>query len=73
MAIESPNKTPNKSQRRYERPKDVCERLGISRTTLWRLERLGVMPTHYKIGLNSIVYATDEIDAFMESRNAGSL
>jgi predicted DNA-binding transcriptional regulator AlpA len=35
---------------RYLRPAEVCERLGLSRSTLWRMTRDGRLPRPIKLG-----------------------
>src|SRR4051812_38373563 len=39
---------------RLLRPRVVCERTGLSRSTLWRLERRGDFPVHRQISTNAV-------------------
>ena len=48
--------------RRLLRPKEVMERMGWSRTTLWRRVRAGDFATPVSTGANSIAFYEDEVD-----------
>lgn len=52
------------------REKDVLERLGISRATLWRWERAGITPPRRQVGPNVVGWLEEEIDDFIASRPA---
>jgi prophage regulatory protein len=57
-------------------PKQTCDRIGIGRTTLWRMERDGNFPrsitiTHGEKGCGGRKgYVSTEIDAWIASRIA---
>ena len=53
------------------RTADVVRRTGLSRTTLWRLERKGDFPTRVHRGLNSVGWRVEEIDAWIDRRPRG--
>jgi predicted DNA-binding transcriptional regulator AlpA len=53
------------------RTADVVRRTGLSRTTLWRLERKGDFPTRVHLGLNSVGWRVEEIDAWIDRRPRG--
>ena len=53
------------------RPKDVAGRLGISTTTIWRLERAGKFPSRKRIGLRSVGWSEDEINSYIENQPRG--
>ena len=64
-------------QRHTPRPKilrtnEVAEILGVSRVTLWRWERQGLLPAKRKIGPNTVGWFEDEILAWLASRPTGS-
>src|SRR5262249_40064074 len=46
----------------------VVQRTGLSRTTLWRLERAGDFPSRIRLGVNSVGWNSDEIEAWIERR-----
>lgn len=53
-------------QDRILRPNQVCERLGCTRTTLWRRERDDPnMPKKVRLGPNSVGFRESEIDAYI--------
>ena len=52
--------------RRLLRPKQVMERMGWSRTTLWRRVRAGEFCAPVKTGENSTAFYEDEVDAAQE-------
>jgi len=41
---------------------------GLSRTTLWRLERAGAFPTRVQLGANSVGWRAEEVKAWIEGR-----
>ena len=53
--------------RRLLRTKQVLDRMGWSRTTLWRRVRAGEFPAPVKTGLNSNGWYDDEVDAAQEN------
>ena len=50
----------------------VVQRTGLSRTTLWRLERAGDFPSRIRLGVNSVGWNSDEIEAWIERRPRGA-
>jgi prophage regulatory protein len=53
---------------RLLRPRAVCERTGLSRSTLWRLERRGDFPPHRQISTNAVGWLEEEVNAWIRSR-----
>jgi prophage regulatory protein len=53
---------------RFLRFEAVRERTGLSRTTIWRLERKGIFPAHRQISPNAVAWREDEVEAWMLSR-----
>ena len=53
--------------RRLLRPKEVMERMGWSRTTLWRRIRAGEFPAPVKTGANGTAFYEDEVNAAQEN------
>jgi prophage regulatory protein len=49
----------------------VTRLTGLSRTTLWRLERQGEFPSRVRLGLNSIGWREEEIARWINSRPRG--
>jgi prophage regulatory protein len=50
---------------------DVLLLTGLSRSTIWRLERKGGFPKRIRLGQNSIGWAEAEILAWLSSRPRG--
>jgi prophage regulatory protein len=46
---------------RLLRFKAVQERTGLSRSTIWRLERRGAFPRHRRISANAVAWVEDEV------------
>ncbi len=46
----------------------VRERTGLSRSTIWRLERRGLFPRHRQISLNAVGWLEDELDYWIATR-----
>ena len=53
---------------RLLREKDVLDRLGISRATLWRWERAGITPPRRQLGPHAVAWLEGEIEKFIASR-----
>ena len=52
---------------RILRPKAVCDRLSISRTTLWRKQKDGTFPAPVRLGKNSIGWRESAIQDWLDS------
>ena len=52
----------------FVRPKTLIEILDVSRSTLWRMEKAGILPKRVKIGSRSVGWRADEIEEFVKSR-----
>ena len=50
---------------------EVREATGLSRTTIWRLERQSDFPKRLRLGPNSVGWIADEIKEWIESRPRG--
>ena len=46
----------------------VRDRTGLSRSTIWRLERRGTFPRHRRISLNAVGWIEHEVNAWIQSR-----
>jgi len=51
----------------------VCQMTGLSRVTLWRMERAGTFPRSIPIGARRVAYARSELDGWIEERKATRL
>ena len=58
----------NSQQDRIVRSKEVEEMTGLSRTTLWRLERKGDFPNRVPLGEASVGWKLSEINTWINSR-----
>lgn len=47
--------------------------VGLSRTTIWRLEKSGQFPKRVKLGQNSVGWLKGDVDTWLESRKGGEL
>ena len=63
MAIEPRNKR----ERRLLRWSELKGRVPKSRTQVWRDIRAGKFPAPVRIGVNSVAWFEDEIDAYLET------
>jgi prophage regulatory protein len=61
------DKTSKRQVHRLLRAAEVCERLGISRATLWRWERAGHLPARRRVGPNSVAWLEVEVEEFIAS------
>jgi prophage regulatory protein len=46
--------------------KQVRDRTGLSRSTVWRLERTGHFPLHHRISPNRVAWAESEINEWVD-------
>lgn len=53
---------------RLIRTAEVLARTGLSRTTIWRLERAGLFPARRRLGPNSVGWLESEIDEWVAGR-----
>jgi prophage regulatory protein len=53
---------------RFIRLNTVRDRTGLSRSTIWRLERRGDFPKHRRISLNAVGWLEAEVDEWVLSR-----
>jgi predicted DNA-binding transcriptional regulator AlpA len=53
---------------RIVRPAKLAERLGISRVTLWRWERKGLLPPKRRVGPNVVGWLEAEIDEWFAEK-----
>jgi prophage regulatory protein len=53
---------------RFLRFTTIRERTGLSRSTIWRLERRGAFPRHHRISTNAVGWLENEVDEWVESR-----
>jgi prophage regulatory protein len=53
---------------RFLRINEVKDKVGLSRPTIWRLERAGEFPKRRQLGSRSVGWVEDEIEQWMQSR-----
>ena len=46
----------------------VRERTGLSRSTIWRLERCGAFPKHRRISANAVAWVEGEVMRWIQSK-----
>jgi prophage regulatory protein len=46
----------------------VRERTGLSRSTIWRMERRGLFPRHRRISLNTVAWSEKEIADWIQAK-----
>ena len=46
----------------------VRERTGLSRSKIWRLERRGEFPTHYRISPNVVAWVEEDVVSWIRAR-----
>lgn len=57
---------------RFLKFQDVSTKTGLSRSTIWRMERSGSFPRRKVVGKNSVRWLEAEIDEWMKARCADS-
>ncbi len=53
------------------KPMDVTEKVGLSRVTIWRMERAGTFPKRVNLSPGRVGWKSDEIDEWIETRPRG--
>jgi predicted DNA-binding transcriptional regulator AlpA len=53
-------------------PAIVMERLGVCRTTLWRMSKEGDFPKPVRISAGRIVYREEDVELWLAARGAGA-
>jgi prophage regulatory protein len=53
---------------KFLRFKAVRDRTGLSRSTIWRLERQGAFPKHRRISANAVAWLERDINEWVLSR-----
>ena len=51
--------------------KDLLLRVGLSRTSIWRLEREGLFPKRIRLSANTVGWLEDEVQDWLASRPRG--
>ena len=54
--------------RKIMRERAVCEAVGLSRSTVYRMERRGKFPNRVRLGEQSVGWYQDEIQRWLDSR-----
>ena len=54
------------------RVKHLCEQLSVSRATIWRWERSGLLPPRRRIGPNVVGWLAQDIEEFLSTRPPAS-
>ncbi len=49
----------------------VRDRTGLSRSTIWRLERQGAFPRHHRISPNAVAWVEDDIAKWIRAKVKG--
>jgi prophage regulatory protein len=50
------------------RPKNVKDVVGVSYTTVWRLERAGLFPKRKRLSAGAVGWLQSDLNAWLESR-----
>jgi prophage regulatory protein len=53
---------------RFMRFAAVRERTGLSRSTIWRLERVGAFPKHHRISSNAVAWVEQDVVDWMQDK-----
>ena len=67
-APEAPEPPPPVAGDHFIRQREVCARLGVSRTWLFRHVRAGSFPSPRRLSENAVAYLASEVEAWMKSR-----
>ena len=65
---QAPAKQSNDTQERILRAHEVQKIVGISRSTIWRMERKGQFPARLPLGTGSVGWLKSDIESWVNSR-----
>lgn len=68
MTAKQPALISNQKQDRFLRSGEVINLSGLSRTTLWRLERVEKFPARRSLSAGTVGWLKSEVDAWIEAR-----
>lgn len=55
-------------EERFLRVAEITLATGLSRSTLWRLERRGEFPHRYQLGPNSVGWRESQVNTWLKNR-----
>ncbi|ODS23695.1 hypothetical protein AB835_07645 [Candidatus Endobugula sertula] len=67
-APQAPTKPSTDTEDRILRAHEVQKIVGVSRSTIWRMERKGQFPARLPLGTGSIGWLKSDIEAWMQNR-----
>ncbi len=56
----------------FMRMKELIKLLQLSRSTIWRMERDGILPARVKISSRAIAWRRNEIENFIKTRTTAN-
>ena len=66
----TPTQPQNPSNDRIIRAKEVVEMTGLSRTTIWRMERYKSFPARVSLGKNSVGWKLSDVQKWLSTRDS---
>jgi prophage regulatory protein len=70
--LETETRVPSSTPLKLLRFGEVRQRTGLSRSTIWRMERSGIFPRRIKVSVNVVAWREDEVDAWIVSKLPGA-
>lgn len=55
---------------RFVRTKELAEKLNVSRITVWRWERAGLIPAKIRLGQNTVGWNAETLEKWFSERSA---
>ena len=68
LQMNTPQPAPVNVPLRLLRFGEVRQRTGLSRSTIWRMERRGAFPRRIKVSLNVVAWREDEVSEWISSK-----
>lgn len=69
---ELPLAPPPRAGKRLLRVREVCMRIGVGRTTVYAMVRVGSFPPPKRLGVRTVAWLESEVDSWIDSRVPGS-
>jgi len=67
-SVMSASSTAPSTQPRFLRFRELAKRVGLSRSSVWRLERAGLFPQHRRLSSNAVGWWEPEIEVWLRAR-----
>jgi prophage regulatory protein len=69
--VEPPADSQQRVEKRLLRLREVCSRIGVSRSKLYSMSRIGQFPAPAKLGGRTVAWLESDVDDWIDARSSG--